>query len=273
MSFNVASVVASPAQGTAFGGIDFTVNLRYSGDRASISDARALVRLRRPSGGQSVVGFAFWQGHSYALEVQAGQDYQIRLLLLLDPATMQVIEEARGNQKLFMDLTIAITGVTTHGGGNPPPWFALREEVERAATIEKSAWVEEFLPSFGLGDYELWELRFPRHPLPDVLESETSLLRKAVHDYNNGEYEDAYQDCRKLVEGLRAKESALGFEGIVGKEEWKRARDYLSIALHSDSEISKKIVRSDAEFAISLVRAITRRIASAVAAPKDKGSR
>ncbi len=143
----------------------------------------------------------------------------------------------------------------------------LRERIDHPFTIAKSDWVEKFLPVFGLAGIELWELRFPQLFAPALLAREKEFLDRAVHDYDRGEYEDAFKDCRNLVQTLRKRSDELNLAGVVGKEEWKRANDYLSLALHEDAP-PHKVVRADAEFAITLVWALFRRVAHSLDNPK-----
>ncbi len=127
--------------------------------------------------------------------------------------------------------------------------------------------MEKFLPVFGWTGIEMWEIRFPHLVPPALLEKEKAFLDQAVHDYDRGEYEDAFKDCRSFTQSLRRRSEELNLAAGVGREEWKRADHYLSLALHEDAP-PHKVVRADAEFAITLVWAIFQRVAQSLDKPR-----
>lgn len=223
--------------------------------------AEAYVRI--PIGGPepATIGVALLKWPPEAYEVGRDADFSLLFHLPLSREQITAIEDVRRGGKLQLNVQTMLAGAYLDVGQRGP---VFRVVLERGLTIEKSRWVEEFLPTLGFGRYELWEVPFRQMKPAEPLVHEFTLLSRALSDYNAGEYEDVYKDCRALVESLQKRQDELGLESIVGREEWKRANHYLSVALHAEREIPRRIVRADAEFAIVLGRAILHRIHHAI---------
>lgn len=266
MPYAIARMEANPAR--AIGGrIDFQTFFRNPGRRMALTDVRAIIHLKRPNGDLVTLGWAHATGQPMHWEVaRNGGEFIANLTFLLSASALREIEELRGSQKVRFHFGFVLVGIPFEGEIHDAP--TPREELQYDFEIGKSDWVETYLPVFGFGSHELLELRLPMLAVPESLQREADLIKAAVSDYNRGEYEDAFADCRKLVESLQVREKELALETAVGSEEWKRLRDYLSIALHSDDKIPKRIVRSDAEVALRLAQAGFVRVAASIGSPK-----
>lgn len=267
MTYQVVKI--EPMPNPALGGrIDFLVVLKNPGKRAVITDARALVTLKASSG-DVALGWAQMLWMPNHIEVaRHGGECTLTMTLFVDHSALRRVEEARAGQKPRFAMRFVLLGVRIEGELHEAP--TPRTEVDGEFTIGASEWVKEFLPAFGFGTYELLELQLPALPTPQALRKEADLIQRAVRNYNMGEYEDVSTDCRKMVESLKGREKELELEALVGREEWKRLKDYLSIALHDDTQIPKKIVRSDAEVALRLAQTVYLRVASALDRPHEK---
>lgn len=248
--------------------LGFNLEIRGTSERLQVLDSRLEVLARTKADEHLILGMTHQKWPSDLFEVGRNADWNLLFNLPLTVLQLEEIEEARGNQPLQLRLHLTILG--TRPDQNPPipfRWF-----LEKAITIDKARWVETFLPALHMGKVELWEVRFPSLPTPKALAEEYTLLQRALHDYNNGEYEDSFNDCRQLFETLEKRADELSLPTSIGSEEWGRAKRYLSMALHSQQEIPRRIVRADAEFAISITRATFRRVAAALASPKKAAS-
>lgn len=261
----INAVEPNPSRGLA-GAIDFSCTIRNMEDRVCQLDARADVVLKHPIRGQIVLGEAFQSFPHEAVEYQRQSgEGQVVVTLRLNTALIHEIEELRASGDLNLILALTVVAARLDNADKGP---VVRRRMEHHMKIAKSDWVEKYLPIFGWGPCELWEVRFPVLPTPGPIMKEKNYLDQAVQDYDKGEYEDAFKDCRNVIQSFKKRSDELGLASLVGKEEWKRANDYLSTALHVEEEIPHKIVRADAEFAITLAWAIFRRVAHSLEKPK-----
>ena len=266
MTLRVGEISLQPGAGLR-GAIDFSVELRYTGERVVILDANLRVNVQIPGRGLVPVGTATWENSQGPLEFGRSDDHHFSFHLAVAPWQLQILEDNRGRVPLELQLQPTLIGIILDNTNMLP---AYRETTYRNITVDKARWVEQFLPAFGLGTHELWEMRFPLPKNSGRLTVESRLLDRAVEDYNRGDYEDAYNDARQMVESLKNRAAELDLEMIVGPQEWKRAMSYLSIALHAENEIPRRVVRADAEFALTLARAVHQRVAHAVQNQDEK---
>lgn len=265
MSMKINAVEANPSRAVS-GAVDFACTLRNLEDRLCQFDARADVILKHPLRGQIVLGEAFQTFPTEAVEYQRNSgEGQVVVTWRLNPTLINEIEELRASGELNLVLALTVVAARLDNADKGP---IVRRRMEHHMKIAKSDWVEKYLPIFGWGECELWEVRFPVILAPATLTKEKGYLDAAIKDYDKGEYEDAYKDCRHLVENLNLRADELSLSNLIGDEEWTRAKKYLSTAMHVEKEIPHKIVRADAEFAITLTWAIFRRVAHSLANPK-----
>lgn len=246
------------------GGLKIHLGVRNRRNNLTINEGRAEVYMVDDEI-RTDIGMAFVRGLKDPKELSQNSSTQLTFILPLDRNSLSIIEDERKSRNLKLRLKFILTG-GYYGGGAPGHNMFVREVLDERETIHKGRWVEEFLERFGYGTYETWRVRFPDLPHRDALAKEVELLDRAIEDYNKGDYEDCYRDCRNLVESLEARtnrdELKLGEFGA--SKQFTRAKGYLSVALHSEEAIPRRINRHDAELAISLTGALYRRVAQAL---------
>jgi hypothetical protein len=245
-------------------GLNVAIEVRNEGERFAVLDTHIAMLLSVPGKERVEVARGYQYQPENMAELGRAHDTYFHYRVPLDPWRFHQIEQIRAGRMLNFKVEWIASCVNLDK--NTPD----RKHLSGPLSIDRGRWVDEFIPGLGYGNTEVWEVRFPTAHLDASLAHERELLRRAMADYDKGEYEDAYSDCRKMVENLENRRKELDLDKIIGKEEWGRAQHYLSIAIHAENEIKRRIIRADAEFAISLTRAIYKRVADGLAAPEDK---
>lgn len=265
MTVRITNDEVRPYVNALRGGLEIALTARSPRHRILISDAEGWLKLERHDYRNTNLGRAFLDPRKGPTKINKNNAHHLRFVKLFSAEELDHVETVRDGDSLELELEVEIRGDRWTKEGEPAgDPFVQRER--RQMTIERSRWVEKFLDPFGYGDYEIWEIRFPTTPRPPSLQDEAAMLNQALTDYNRGDYKDCFSDCRDLLESISAKtgKGDLDLEGLEESELWAYAKNFFSKALHPEPRREGEPNRHDAEMALSMARAVYRRVAHAV---------